>query len=62
MIQRVMFGPALARYSEVGDATLVEAVPMVVLVIAIVVVGLYPVLLTDVFNSGLAEMVATRFG
>ena len=62
MIQRVMYGPPLPRYDGVGDATLVEAVPLVVLLIAIVVVGIYPALLTDVFNAGIAPIVETRFG
>ena len=62
MIQRVLFGPALFRYAQVGDATLVEAVPLVVLTIAIVVVGVYPAPLTDIFNSAIGPMVATRFG
>ena len=50
-----MFGPALPRYAEVGDATLVEAVPLVVMLIATVVVGIYPALLTDVFSVGLTQ-------
>lgn len=62
MIQRVLFGPALPRYADLGDATLVEAVPVVALIIAIVVVGVYPAILTDVFNTEIASMVATRFG
>ena len=62
LIQRVLFGPVLPRYENVDDATLLEAVPLVVLVIAIVVVGIYPALLIDVFNSSIAPMVATRFG
>ena len=57
MIQRVMFGPALPRYAEVGDATLVEAVPLVVMLIATVVVGIYPALLTDVFSVGIDPIV-----
>ncbi len=62
MIQRVLFGPSLSRYSQVGDATLVEAIPLVLLLIVIVVIGIYPALLTDVVNAELTPMVATRFG
>ena len=62
MIQRVMFGPEKPRFSEVGDASLVEAVPVVLLVASIVIVGIYPALITDVFSSTLNPMVAVRFG
>ncbi len=57
MIQRVLFGPVLPRYARLGDATVVEAVPLVVLVIAIVVVGLYPSILTNVFSAGIDPIV-----
>ena len=57
-----MFGPEKPRFSEVGDASLVEAVPVVLLVASIVIVGIYPALITDVFSSTLNPMVAARFG
>ncbi len=62
MIQRVMFGPEKPRFAEVGDASLVEAIPVVLLVASIVIVGIYPALITDVFSSTLNPMVASRFG
>ena len=62
MIQRVMFGPEKPRFSEVGDASLVEAIPVVLLVASIVIVGIYPALITDVFSSTLNPMVTSRFG
>ena len=62
MIQRVMFGPEKPRFSEVGDASLVEAIPVLLLVASIVLVGIYPALITDVFSSTLNPMVASRFG
>ena len=40
------------------DASLVEAVPLAILVISIVVVGVYPSILTDVFSNGLEPMVS----
>ena len=61
MVQRVMFGPALARYEHVGDASLAEAVPVVLLFLAILAVGVYPAWLTDVFNVGVAPIIS-RFG
>jgi NADH-quinone oxidoreductase subunit M len=61
MVQRVMFGPALRRYDHVGDATVVEAIPVVLLFLAILAVGVYPAWLTDVFASGVTPIIS-RFG
>ena len=57
MIQRVLTGPSLERYAPVKEATIVEAVPMVVLVVAIVVVGLYPGVLIDSFDAAIAPII-----
>ena len=57
MIQRAFFGPPLSRFASLGDATLVEAVPMAALLVAIMVVGIYPAIITDVFKVGLAPIV-----
>ena len=62
MIQRTLFGPARERFSHVRDTSVVEAVPVVALVIAIVVVGVYPRVLTEVFAIGAEAILATRFG
>ena len=61
MIQRVLAGPSLERYAQVKEATKVEAVPMVVLVVAIVVVGLYPGVLIDSFDAAIAPIIEMRF-
>jgi NADH-quinone oxidoreductase subunit M len=61
MIQRVLFGPSESKHAEVGDASLIEAVPIVILLASIVVVGVYPALVTDVFKAGL-EPIVERFG
>ncbi|MFQ5861215.1 MAG: NuoM family protein [Dehalococcoidia bacterium] len=61
MIQRVLFGPQLRHFAHLGDARVVEAVPLALMVVAIVVVGFYPALLTDVFDAGLLPVLA-RFG
>jgi len=61
MVQRVMFGPTLPRYDHIGDATLIEAVPVVLLFLAILAVGLYPAWLMDVFKVGVAPIIS-RFG
>ena len=48
-----MFGPKRDRFVEIGDAKIVDIAPMVLLVITIFGVGLYPSLLTDIFDSGI---------
>jgi NADH-quinone oxidoreductase subunit M len=53
MIQRVFFGPPLEKFSAVKDADKLEMVYMVVLVGLILVVGIYPSILTDIYNMGI---------
>ena len=55
-LQRTLFGPMPQRWAHLGDATLVEAVAPTLLVIAILVVGIYPAFLVDVFSTGVGEM------
>ncbi len=56
-LQRVFFGPQTQRFADIGDATPVEMIPMAALVIAILVVGIYPAVLTDVFQLGLEPII-----
>lgn len=56
MMERAFFGPRRERFDHVTDASLVEAIPLAVMVVTIVGIGLYPSLLTDVFEIGLAPM------
>jgi NADH-quinone oxidoreductase subunit M len=60
MLQRSFFGPTPPRWDDIRDATLVEAVAPVLLVVPIMVVGLYPAILTDVFSPGI-EAIVERF-
>ena len=62
MIERTFFGVRRERYSQIRDASFVEAVPLGLLMISILVIGVYPSLLTDVFESGLEPMVAVFNG
>lgn len=55
--QRTMFGPRVERWDGLTDATAVDVGAMVVLVVPIFVVGLYPRVLTDVFEAGLIPIV-----
>ena len=57
LVQRSLFGPPVERFAGVSDVTLVEMVPMAALVIAIMVVGIYPAVISDVFKSGLEPIV-----
>jgi NADH-quinone oxidoreductase subunit M len=58
MMERAFFGVRRERFADVRDASLIEALPMAILVITIVGVGIYPSILTDVFEFGLRPIVA----
>jgi NADH-quinone oxidoreductase subunit M len=57
MVERAFFGERRERFADLADASLVEAVPLALLVITIVGIGVYPSLLTDVFEIGLEPMI-----
>ena len=57
MIQRVMFGPQLLRHNNLSDASIPEMMPVAILVASILVVGIYPAVISDVFNTGLDPIV-----
>jgi NADH-quinone oxidoreductase subunit M len=61
MLQRVFFGPLNPHFEALGDAYGVEVVPLVALVAVIVIVGVYPALLTDVVNNGV-QVLTQRLG
>ena len=56
--QRTLFGPQRPRWEAIEDAGAVDAAAMGVLLVPIFAVGLYPRLLTDVFEMGLTPIVA----
>ncbi|SVD33987.1 uncharacterized protein METZ01_LOCUS386841, partial [marine metagenome] len=58
MMERAFFGVRRERFADITDASLIEALPMAILVITIVGVGIYPAILTDVFEYGLRPIVA----
>ncbi|MBI4334064.1 MAG: NADH-quinone oxidoreductase subunit M [Chloroflexi bacterium] len=53
MLQRVFYGPVKDEYARVPDASPVEMVPIFALVAAIMLVGIYPAILTDVIKVGI---------
>ncbi len=57
MVQRTMFGPKIDRFDSVRDATVLEMVPLAVLVAAILAVGIYPSFISDVFTQGIQPIV-----
>jgi NADH-quinone oxidoreductase subunit M len=61
MLQRVFFGPPTARWASLGDAKGIEIVPLVTLIALIILIGVYPALLTNVVDHGVATLV-TRLG
>ncbi len=60
--QRTMFGPRVERWDGLTDATPVDIGAMAVLAIPIFAVGLYPAIVTDIFDAGLAPIVARLGG
>ena len=57
MIQRTMFGPPVDRFESIRDASATEMVPVLVLAAAVLVVGIYPAVISDVFASGLEPII-----
>ncbi len=57
MLQRVFYGPPLDKYNDVPDASNVEKVCTFSFVAAIMLVGLYPAILTDVIKLGVEPIV-----
>jgi NADH-quinone oxidoreductase subunit M len=58
MLQQIFYGPVLEQYNGVKDADIMERVYMFSLVAAIMVVGIYPAILTDVIKLGISPIVS----
>jgi NADH-quinone oxidoreductase subunit M len=52
MIQRVFYGPALEKFNGVKDADKLEMVYMFILVGLILLIGIFPSVLTDIIQGG----------
>lgn len=61
MAQRTLFGPRPNRYDQLKDASLIDALSMGVLLLPIMVIGLYPAILTEILSGGIIPILA-RFG
>jgi len=56
MLQRVFYGYPLDKYNGVGDADTVEMISTFSFVAVIMAVGIYPAVLTNVINMGIAPI------
>lgn len=56
MLKRVFYGPFNIKWNGLADASVREAVPLVVLAVLILLVGIYPALLTDVITPTLQSL------
>ena len=57
MLMRVFYGPVLERFDGVADADILERVYMFAFIIVIMLVGIYPAILTDVIKIGIQPIV-----
>jgi NADH-quinone oxidoreductase subunit M len=62
MIQRAFYGPALEQYNGVEDADALEKVYMFAFVALIMLVGIYPAILTDVIKLGISPIASLLGG
>ena len=58
MLERVFFGPPQERYQGVPDADAIEMVCIFTFVAAIIIIGVYPRVLTDVINPGILPIIS----
>jgi NADH-quinone oxidoreductase subunit M len=56
MLQRTFYGPVLEQYNGVADATIVDRVYMFAFVALIMLIGIYPGILTDVIQLGISPI------
>jgi NADH-quinone oxidoreductase subunit M len=55
-LQRVFYGPVLEKYDGVKDADILERVYMFAFVALIMLVGIYPAILTDIIKLGITPI------
>jgi NADH-quinone oxidoreductase subunit M len=62
MLQRVFYGEPLKKFDGVKDASVLDRVYMFAFVAVIMLVGIYPAILTDVIKLGVAPVVGLLGG
>jgi NADH-quinone oxidoreductase subunit M len=62
MLQRVFYGEPLKKFDKAKDASVLDRVYMFAFVAVIMLVGIYPAILTDVINMGVAPVIGLLGG
>ncbi|MFC1904109.1 proton-conducting transporter membrane subunit, partial [Chloroflexota bacterium] len=62
MLQRVFYGPVLEKYNGTADADILERVYMFVFIALIMLIGIYPAIVTDVIKLGISPIVGSLGG
>lgn len=62
MIQRTFYGPPLEQYNSVKDADTLERVYLFAFVALIMLIGIYPAILTDIIKLGISPIVGLLGG
>jgi len=52
----ITYGPMNPRFAEVKDARLIEAIPMIVLVAFIILIGIYPAILSETIMPAVSDI------
>jgi NADH-quinone oxidoreductase subunit M len=61
MIQRAFYGPVQEQYNGVKDASVLDRVYMFAFVALIMLVGIYPSILTNVINQGIVPIIGLLY-
>jgi len=56
MLQQVFYGSVLEQFNDVSDADILERVYMFIFIAVIMLVGIYPEILTDVIKTGIVPI------
>ena len=62
MVQRVFYGPVLEQYNGVADADVLERGYTFTFIAIIMLVGIYPAILTDVIKIGVLPIMGLLGG
>ena len=62
MLQRTFYGSVLEQFNGVADADTLERVYMFAFIAVIMLVGIYPAILTDIIKLGISPVVGLLGG
>jgi len=62
MLQRTFYGPVLEQYNGIKDADVLERVYMSAFIVLIMLVGIYPAIITDIIKLGISPIVGLLGG